>query len=233
MSEDQDNSTQMYRELIRFFLDRETANFHKFLNTLDESLSTKRQELSDSMNLAYINLKGGDKVDERHKELMNMMGEADQLKGFINLFRQSFLTSLYSFMELWLMRDCHLDSKQRDNGESYKAAKGKGIEKAKNYFSIIKASDYPFGSSQDWLWIRNFQLLRDCIIHRQGSLTGFSDFEIDSILAKFVASEDGLSLYGINNEQVFIEREFCLKALKTVHRFMIEILALKTERATD
>ncbi len=216
----------MYRKLIRFFLEREIANFDKFLNMFDKSLSIKTHELSDSMNLAYINLKGTDKDDERRKEFMNMMGEADQLKGFINLSRQSFLTSLYSFMELWLVRDCHLDSKQRDDGESYKAAKGTGIEKVKNYFSITKANAYPFGSSQDWLWIKNFQLLRDCVIHRQGSLTGFSDFIIDSTLAKFVAGEDGLSLYGINNEQIFVERKFCLKALQTVHRFMIEILAL-------
>ena len=229
MSDNQDNPTQTYRKLIRFFLEREIANFHKFLHVLDEILSMKRQELAESMNLASINLKGADKDDERHKEFMNMMGEADQLKGFINLFRQSFLTSLYSFMELWLMRDCHLDSKNRDDGRSYEATSGKGIEKAKNYFTNTKASDYPFGSSQDWLWIRNFQLLRDCVIHRQGSLTGFSDFQVNSTLAKFVQSEHGLSLYGINNEQIFIEREFCLKALQTVHRFMIEVLDLKTK----
>ena len=229
MSDNQDNSTQMYRKLIRFFLEREIANFHKFLHMLEENLSIKRQEISDSLNLAYANLKSPDKDYERHKELANMMVEADQMKDFINLFRQSFLTSLYSFMELWLARDCHLDSKQRDDSESYKATKGKGIEKVKNYLTTIKTSDFPFDSSQDWLWIKNFQLLRDCIIHRQGSLTGFSDFEIDATLARFVDREDGLSLYGINNEQIFIEHDFCLKALQTVHKFMIEILALKTE----
>jgi hypothetical protein len=217
MSDNQDNSIQMYRKLIRFFLEREIANFHKFLHMLDESMSMKRQELADSMNLASINLKGAGRDDERHKELINMMGEADQLKGFINLFRQSFLTSLYSFMELWLIRDCHLDSKNRDDGKSYEATSGKGIQKVKNYFINIKASNYPFGTSQDWLWIKNFQLLRDCVIHRQGSLTGFSDFRVNSTLAKFVESEHGLTLYGINNEQIFIEREFCLKALQTVH----------------
>ena len=229
MSDNQDNSTQMYRKLIRFFLEREIANFHKFLHMLEENLSIKRQEISDSLNLVYANLDGADKDYERHKELANMMVEADQMKDFINLFRQSFLTSLYSFMELWLARDCHLDSKQRDDSESYKATKGKGIEKVKNYLTTIKTSDFPFDSSQDWLWIKNFQLLRDCIIHRQGSLTGFSDFEIDATLARFVDREDGLSLYGINNEQIFIEHDFCLKALQTVHKFMIEILALKTE----
>ncbi len=89
-------------------------------------------------------------------------------------------------------------------------------------------SDFPFGSSQDWQWIKNLQLLRDCIIHRQGSLTGFSDFDIDSTLANFVHGEKDLSLFGIDNQQIFIEFEFCLKALQIVHRFMIKLLALET-----
>lgn len=110
--------------------------------------------------------------------------------------------------------------------KSYKTTKGKGIEKVKEYFSGVMESEYPFGSSQDWLWITNFQLLRDCVIHRQGSLTGFSDFEIDLTLAKFVNRENGLSLFGVDNNQVFIEYEFCLKALQTVHRFMLALLAL-------
>jgi hypothetical protein len=229
MSDTQDNSAQMYRKLMRYFLEREIENFHIFLKTLDESLKIKEQGVANSIDVAYSNLYGAEKDDERRKELVNLLSEADQVKGFTNLFRQSFLTSLYSFMELWLMRHCHLDSKRRDGGKSYKAAKGKGIEKFKNYFSNIMVSDYQFGSSQDWLWIKNFQLLRDCIIHRQGSLTGFSDFEIDLTLVKFVDNESGLNLFGIDNKQIFIEREFCLGALQIVHRFMVEVLDLQTK----
>jgi hypothetical protein len=166
------------------------------------------------------------RTDERRKELKNLKVEAEQVKGFTNLLRQSFLTSLYSFMELWLIRECHLDSKRRDGGKSYKATKEKGIEKAKKYFSGVMGNDYPFNSSQDWLWITNFQLLRDCIVHRQGSLTGLSDFEINSILAKFIDYENGLSLFGIENNQVFVEHEFCFKALQIVHRVMLTLLAL-------
>jgi hypothetical protein len=226
MPDNQDNSAQIYRKLMRFFLEREIANFHEFLNTLDEGLSVRRQELSTSIGIADSNLDGIDTNDERRKELIDLKVEAEQVKGFTNLLRQSFLTSLYSFMELWLIRACHLDSKRRDGGESYKNTKGKGIKKVERYFSGVMESDYPFGSSQDWLWITNFQLLRDCVIHRQGSLTGFSDFEIDSTLAKFVDRENGLSLLGVDNSQVFIEYEFCLEALQTVHRFMLALLAL-------
>lgn len=212
---------------MRLFLDREIANFYEFLKTLDDGLEARQQELSKSIEIADNDLKQVGKDNERRKDLIDLKVEAENVKGFTNLLRQSFLTSLYSFMELWLMRECHLDSKRRDSGQSYKSTKGKGIDKAKKYFVTVTKSNFPFGTSQDWLWIKNFQLLRDCIIHCQGSLTGFSDFVVDSTLAKFVQDEQGLCLFGINNKHIFIEFEFCLKSLQIVHRFLIDVLALE------
>jgi hypothetical protein len=226
MPDYQDNSDQIYKKLYRFFLDREIADFYKFLNTLEESLSIKGEIISSNINLADSNINKRDENNERRKELINLEVEGEQVKGFTNLLRQSFLTSLYSFMELWLIRECHLDSRRRDGGVSYKALKGTGLIKVKKYFIGVMKSNYSFGSSQDWIWINNFRLLRDCIVHRQGSLTGFSNFEKDVTLAKFVTSENGLNLFGVDNNQVFIEYEFCLKAMQTVHKFMLELLAL-------
>lgn len=229
MTEVQDNSAQIYKKLKRFFLEREIANFYEYLNILDTGLNIKAQELSKKLKFQIITDNGINQLnqnDERRKELINLEVEAEQVKSFTNLLRQSFLTSLYSFMELWLVRECHLDSKYRDGGESYKSTKDEGIEKAKRYFLEVIECDYSFGSSQDWLWIKKFQLLRHCIVHRQGSLTGFSDFKINATLAQFVDRENDLSLFGIANNQVFIEYEFCLKALQTVHHFMLEVLSL-------
>ena len=229
MSEHQDNSAQIYKKLKLYFLEWEIANFYEFLKSLDEGLDVRRQELSKNIDILDSDMKTINNNDERHKELINLRVEAEQVKGFTNLLRQSFLTSLYSFMELWLMRECHLDSMRKDGGHSFNSTEGKGIEKAKRYFIKIMKSDYPFGTSQDWLWIKKFQLLRDCIIHRRGSLTGLSDFEVDSTLVKFVQNEQGLSLFGTDNKQIFVEFEFCLKSLQIIHRFMIKVLALETE----
>ncbi len=224
MPETQDNSVQTYKKLKRFFLEREIANFYEYLNTLDKELNLRHQDLLAKIDISDNNLNELDDHDEHRSELIHLKVESEQVKGFTNLLRQSFITSLYSFMELWLIRECHLDSKRRDGGKSYKSIEGIGIRKAKKYFIKVMKSDFPFGSSQDWQWVINLQLLRDCIIHRQGSLTGFSDFEVDPALAKFVDDENGLSLFGINNNQVFVEYEFCLKALQTVHRFMLKLL---------
>jgi len=214
---------------MRFFLEREVANFYSYLSTLEDALNTKRREVSMNINFADSKCVNSDPGDQNRKELLNLKVEAEQLEGFSNLLRQSYLVSLYSFMELWLIRECHIDSKHRDGGKSYKSIKEKGIEKAKKYFADVMRNDFPFGTSQDWLWITNFRLLRDCIVHRHGSLTGFSDFEADPILNAFVQNESGLSLFGVDNNQVLVEYEFCLKALKTVHRFMLDIFSLSTD----
>jgi hypothetical protein len=227
MSENKDNSVQIYKKLKRFFLEREIANFYEYLNTLDKELNLRHQDLLTKIDTSDSNWKEIDNTDEHRNELINLKVESEQVKGFTNLLRQSFITSLYSFMELWLIRECHLDSKRRDGGKSLDSTEGMGLNKAKRYFAKVMGSNFPFGSSQDWQWIKNLQLLRDCIIHRQGSLTGFSDFDVNPPLAKFVKDEQSLSLFGTDNQQIFIEYEFCLKALQTIHRFMIELLALE------
>lgn len=226
MSETKDNSIQIYKKLKRFFLEREIANFYEYLRSLDKELILRHQGLLTKVDASTSDLNKINPTDEYRSELINLKSESEQVKGFINLLRQSFITSLYSFMELWLLRECYLHSKRKDGGMSYKSIEGVGIRKAKKYFVKIMESDFPFYSSQDWQWITNLQLLRDCIIHRQGSLTGFSDFEENPTLAKFVNDESGLNLFGINHNQVFVEYEFCMKTLQIVHRLMLKLLVL-------
>lgn len=225
MPETKDNSIRVYKKFKQYFLEREIANFYEYLNILDKELNLRQQDVLAKINNSDNTLNETEITHEHRNELIDLKIESDQIKEFTNILRQSFITSLYSFMELWLLRECHLDSKRKDGGESYKSIEGVGIRKAKKYFVKIMESDFPFDSSPDWQWATKLQLLRDCIIHRQGSLTGFSDFEVNPTLAKFVDDESGLGLFGINNNQVFVEYEFCLKALQIVHRLMLKLLA--------
>ena len=228
MTDEQENAKQLIQKLKRYFLEREIGNFYIYLNTLEQPLNAKQQEISTSIAHANEDLVRSSHNDPYRAEVIDLTVDAEQLKGFSNLLRQSFLISLYSFMELWLIRECYIDGKHRDGGKSYGAIKEKGIRKAKKYFSDVMQTNFPFETSQDWLWITNFKLFRGCIVHRQGSLTGFSDFKADPNLENFVQKESGLNLHGVDNNQVFVEYEFCLKALKTVHRFMLQILSLQT-----
>ena len=214
---------------MRFFVEREIANFCYYLDTLEQTLNAKKQEVSKNVDMADTELGNFGYDDLKRKELIYLKVESEQLMGFSNLLRQSFLTSLYSFMELWLLRECYLDSKRRDSGNSYNEfKKDTGIIKVKRYHQKVLQSNFSFDTNKEWLWLNNLRLLRDCIVHKQGSLTGFSDFEANPILKSFVQNESGLSLIGVDNNQIFVDHDFCLKALETIHRFMLEFLSLKT-----
>jgi hypothetical protein len=207
----QNSPVQLYAKLRRFFLEREIANFYSYLDSLDQVLNAARQHASENIEQLNNELSALNQPDDTKKELIDFMVEAEQLKGFSNLLRQSFLTSLYSFLELWLRRECYLDSKHRNQTKAYESM-GSGIEGAKKYLSRIMQSSYDF-NSPDWQWIIKFKKLRDCIVHRQGSLTGFSDYPVDS------------TLFGVDKKQIFVEREFCLGTLEIVHKFLGEILS--------
>ena len=227
MTATRNDPDHIFRTLKKYFLQREVVNFYEYLAGLEEGLGIRRQALLTNIDLAQKSLSELGQNDERRSELLDLKIETEQLTAFTNILRQSFLTSLYSFMELWLVRECFLDSKRRDGGKTYRAlVKLKPLQKVKQYFSHVTKSAYPFSTSEDWVWVTNFQLLRNCIVHRQGSLSGFSDFKVDSTLAKFREREDGLDLFGVNNDQILVQPEFCIKALQTAHRFMVELLSL-------
>ncbi len=134
MSETKDNSVQIYKKLKRYFLEREIANFYKYLNTLDKELILRHQDLLTNLDTSDSDLKEINKTDEHRNELINLKVESEQIIGFTNLLRQSFITSLYSFMELWLIRECHLDSKHRDGGNSLELNRSKRIKQGKKVF---------------------------------------------------------------------------------------------------
>lgn len=228
MRETNKDAHDLYKKTMRIFLEYEIGNLYHFLETLEQILNSRQQGVSlDIDEILNNDVAMFDQDDQYRKDFINLKVEAEHLKGFSNLLRKSFLMSLYSFMELWLIRECHLDSKRRDGGKSYKTIKNRGLDKVKKYFSKIMQSEYSFDTSQDWLWITNFKLLRDCIVHRRGNLSGLSDFEVDPTLFAFVHKESKLNLSGTKNKEIFIEHEFCLKSITIVHKFMSEILELE------
>lgn len=67
MTDVQDNSAQIHKKLKRFFLEGEIANFYEYLNTLDEGLNIKEQEVLKRIEVADKDLNELDRNDERRK----------------------------------------------------------------------------------------------------------------------------------------------------------------------
>ena len=225
------NSREQHLKLYKFFLERELANYFHYLSVMEKSLDEQLQSAQDELQVVKNDIQEIEDAGKDKAELNDLLYLSEKSKGFTNLMRQSFLVSLYSFLELWLMRECYNDSKHNNRRKAYNNISERGIAKAKVYFSKVMKRDFSFGESSEWNWIHKLKLLRDCIVHRQGSLTGFSDFEIDEDLESFVSSEDGLELYGPGNNEIFVTREFCSKALFQVKKLMLDLLIFSTKQA--
>ncbi len=82
-------------------------------------LNDLTDRLSDYVNQIQVDPGVKGKVVTYDPVDMDLAEEGLQIKHYENLFRSSFLVSLYSFLELWLKRECYNQSKLR--AESKKA----------------------------------------------------------------------------------------------------------------
>lgn len=218
------NSEEMYLRMKKFFLDHEVANFYRYLESMESNLDSMAQQTSiEVQNIKQEIRESGESV-ERRKELLELLGETSRIEGFANLMRQSFFVSLYAFLELWLLRECRIEGKRREDVKlSLSDLRGTGIEKGKVYLSKVLGLQFSFGTSSEWEKIKKYKLLRNCIVHRQGSLTGLSNLEVNRSLEQFVKDEEGLSLHSTGS-QVVVKHEFCAEAMLVIHKFLTQIL---------
>jgi hypothetical protein len=141
---------------------------------------------------------------------------------FLNQVRQSFLVTLLSQAELWLIRNCRVEARRRNI--DWKPNRGNPFEDAKKFYREELGDPFDFGRCKEWSKVKWYYEIRNCIVHRHGSLTGFSDQPIDRQLEKFIDHETGLSVKGAGKE-IYIEYAFCQEALVTVYKLLQNMLS--------
>jgi hypothetical protein len=218
----QESPENIYIKFLHFIIDREVSRLYGYFKILEETFANQNKEINsrkdefDSNQMEFLS------AQEQRKALINFTFDLDQSNEFANWMRQSFILSIYSFMELWLIRDCHnmIEKSKKEIGD----LKIRGLEAVKSIRVKTFHDHFDYGADPDWQWIKKLQYLRNCIAHRNGSLTGYSNFPPNKTLTKFINDETALSLFGTNNDQILIESEFCLKALRIIHNLMLKLL---------
>lgn len=149
-----------------------------------------------------------------HLEVVDYIEAAD----FLNQVRQSFLVILLSKFELWLIRDCRIEAKRR--GINWTCDRRRSpLDNAKDFYREELDNPFEFGGHEGWEKTTRYYDVRNCIIHRHGSLAGFSDLTIDRRLEGFIKREPGLSVQGLAME-IYIEHDFGRESLGTVHNLL-------------
>lgn len=222
-----DDSQNQFLKVKQIFLDIEIQRLHEYLGIVQTSLDELADEIEKRMEQYKDVIEFNNKNQEIIPRSRSMEGEVLEVRDHENLLRKSFLVSLYSFMELWLLRECRTQLKLREEIKiSLSDLRGNGLEKAKTCFSKVLKNEYAFGTSEDWQFVTQLKAIRNCIVHRQGSLSGLSDLPLTSemkTLQKFVENEEHLHFYS-TGKQIFVEYDFCIKSLLIVKRFMMNLI---------
>lgn len=107
-------------------------------------------------------------VAEQLRDRLNMIDD------FANLLRSSFFVSLYSFLELRLIQECQ-SRKSVHISLSLPDIRGRNdLDRIQKYFAKVLQVYFPDDTTH-WQEIQNYRVLRNCIVHNRGTLSGFGE----------------------------------------------------------
>lgn len=135
---------------------------------------------------------------------------------FPSKFRYSFLVLLLIVVETRLRAACNEITKRRDLELKEKDLKGVAIERAKTF--LDKVANVPVRDQEAWQWLKDFQKVRDCIVHANGRIEVSRD---KKRLKELCKKDFGLS---IDAGSLMIEHEYCTKTLKIAQSFFDQLL---------
>ena len=170
-----------------------------YLGQIEELLSTKAATLRER-NPFYA----GDPLEEALEHL------------FPNILRKSLFLAVYTLAEAELVHVCRSLKEQKNlllSLSDIYARGGNIIEKVKKYLQGLAGISFP--DTSEWREMDDYRKLRNCIVHRQGSLTskGADKYLRDTYIPHqpYLSTQDGL--YG---DEVFFHKGFCEKVVETV-----------------
>jgi hypothetical protein len=127
-------------------------------------------------------------------------------RDFPSKIRYSFVVLLYIVLETRLRAVCDEISKRRSLELRESDLKGASIERAKAF--LEKVATLPSGDRMAWQWLRDFQKVRDCIVHTNGRIERSRDKD----RLNHLCNEN----MGLSSEagSLMIERHYCTKMIE-------------------
>lgn len=221
----------------QLFFEAEITFFKDYLETLEEFLRTEARHLAQSLetlDLGYEPLpeerdgvRDSDDYDvEREQYYEPSPREVDEqlrdrlsdIDRFANLLRSSFFVSLFSFLESRLIKECE-SRKGTHILLSLSDIRGHhDLDRLQKYFAKVLQIYFP-GDTTQWQEIQNYRVLRNCIVHNHGTLSGFGDAKR---LRDYVDRKPDLLISG---DEIFLNAAFCSEAVETVKGFFCLLIS--------
>jgi len=128
---------------------------------------------------------------------------------FPNLLRSSLFVTIYSVVENELNTLCKQLAKK--DGLKVEDLRGNGIQRANTFLVRVCRVDFP-EDSQEWQLLRDYNQIRNLIVHGNGMVTGG---HLQAIVERHnVDLKDGI---------IHLSKDFCLRVLEVVREFFRQL----------
>jgi len=197
-------------------------SFDDYLATIvsfwENALEKHTQYISD----LYWEVESG--KTEMQGELDYALFEENKFPEFENDSFSSFFIMIYSYMEselLWYCRD--LEKRNPQSVLLSDLAGGNSVEKFMTYLIKVQHIEFSKEESPEWAKVKDFTLLRNCIVHNQGRVD--DSFSKKKELLKFIQRQD--SKLKLEDTTCILDKNFCSYALGIIKRFLDSVAAAK------
>lgn len=198
------------------------SELEQYLKTTENYMQKAKTDIKDKLDKEAKGLSSSELIDfYTYYEVI--YDDYDQT--FPAILRNSFLASAYSLFENKLDLTCnHLQNDQglssRWNDES-----GSKLDKFKAY---CKKARFPLSfTSQEWIEIKKYSLVRNCIVHNNGLIKGFRGEQkllTYADLHKIISGDS-------SRPQIALTTQFCKDVTKTMWQFLEQVItAYKSQK---
>lgn len=181
-----------------------------------------REELEDTL-ASYNRSLADDKLN-----ITRFGGRRDQWANLANEFpqyhRKAFFLMIFAMLEDDLTEFCRSTAAEQTLAASVSTAPGRGIERAKGYFT--KMAGFPFpASTPEWQLIKLLSDVRNVLIHAAGYLEA-ANAQHERVRKVAAAAGSGLLLHHHARVQISLEPDFLPTVIATLERFYERLLAV-------
>ncbi len=141
---------------------------------------------------------------------------------YMPMFYSSSLVSLFSFLEVSLNQICEFLERNNDGVASFKKQRGNGLNKSQSYLKENFGLRINSLSQQDWMMIKEVNLVRNCIVHAGGNVNYLNNTDKEKIELA-VKKTDALDI--LNSGEVRISKSYIRKAHFSIEKLLSEVVS--------
>lgn len=194
----------------------EIEKLHRFLNLLEPHILKSRQDWEKKIKQQAQRIQD---PKERDEFLDFLSDEYWEFEEYERILRNSFLVTVYAFLEVRLGWFCLTMQKRRKLPISWRDLRGEdALDRARLYLEKLGSLKFPV-SSKEWQNIRRYEKLRHYIVHRAGRVRRDDKDTWRFAQKKLLVTTDRYT----DDELILLTSVFCSEVLKDMKSFFLSL----------